>query len=315
MTRRALFLVAIVVVLLVMGSRRSGAVVGQSSTPQVTVVFEDAAINPENRDAANLIKDSGAFQRVADWTNMVVSLSYPIEIKVTDNLPPPIDDPSTWPDGRTIYYPADFLTMSRGVLTSSVADLNSQGRRPSIIPAEKFNADDLTVWSNEFILGHEMGHALMHQLLLPITGLEEDSADGFAVFSTINGQEGIGPAVAAAILFDEVARQQGALKFEEFASDHPTTVQRIFNFICFVAGSDESRLQNSLITQGYIPAFRSVLCPMEWAQLNNGWWVVLRPYLTAGFSAQAAALRDQARQNLDAEYKRLPDLLQQARGG
>jgi hypothetical protein len=54
---------------------------------------------------------------------------------------------------------------------------------------------------------------------------------------------------------------------------------------------------------------------MEWAQLNNGWWVVLRPYLTAGFSAQAAALRDQARQNLDAEYKRLPDLLQQARGG
>src|SRR5437762_2852688 len=100
MPRSALFLVALILLLLVAGSRRTGAVVAHSATPQVTVVFEDAAIKPENRDAANLIKDSGAFQRAADWTNMVVSLAYPFEIKVTDNLPPPIDDPSTWPDGR-----------------------------------------------------------------------------------------------------------------------------------------------------------------------------------------------------------------------
>jgi hypothetical protein len=42
------------------------------------------------------------------------------------------------------------------------------------------------VWGNQFILGHELGHAIIHQLSLPLTGLEEDSAGGFATFFTVN---------------------------------------------------------------------------------------------------------------------------------
>src|SRR5215471_10958256 len=48
-----------------------------SGQPQITVVYQDNAIYPENRDAARLIRESGAFERLADWTNQRVALTYP----------------------------------------------------------------------------------------------------------------------------------------------------------------------------------------------------------------------------------------------
>jgi hypothetical protein len=282
--------------------------VGNAAAPAVTVVYYDEAIKPENRDAVRLIRESGAFQRVADWTNRVLALPYPIEIKVTDDLPTGIDDPSTELDGRTIYYPADWLTMTRQFLVTLVDDVLRQGNPPGAIPREKFNADDLTVWANEFVLGHEMGHALIHQLMPPLTGLEEDAADGFAAFSTLNGTDGSGPALGAATLFDEIALRLGELTFEDYASDHAVTQQRTYNFLCFVVGSDPAGQRHSLVVEGYLPELRAVMCPMQWAQLNYGWWTVLEPHLTTGFRAEAAQARERARQQLIAEEQALQAL-------
>jgi hypothetical protein len=84
---------------------------------------------------------------------------------------------------------SELFTTTRTVLAEAVADINRDKGRPKAISSENFNADVLTVWANEFILGHEMGHALIHQLRLPLTGLEEDSADGFATFFTVNDKQ------------------------------------------------------------------------------------------------------------------------------
>jgi hypothetical protein len=244
----------------------------------------------------------------------VVALPYPLEIRVTDTLPNGIEVPSSELDGRTIYYPAFWLAMTREILTGYVADVLREGRRPSAIPAERFNADDLTIWGNEFILGHELGHALIHQLALPLTGHGEDAADGFAVFSTLNGPDGTGPALGAATLFDEMALRLGALTFEDYSSDHPVVQQRTYNFICYVVGSDPQRLRNSLVVEGYLPELRAIMCPLEWAQLTYGWWTVLEPYFNAGFQAQGTQARTRARQQLTAEERALQELLRQPPG-
>ena len=48
-----------------------------------------------------------------------------------------------------------------------------------------------------------------------------------------------------------------------------------------------------------------MLCGKEWAQLNYGWWTVLEPHLNPSYKKETAAVRQQARQNLEAENSAL----------
>ena len=111
--------------------------------------------------------------------------------------------------------------------------------------------------------------------------MEEDSADGFATFFTVNDKDtGPNAALGAAVLFDAMGSKRPNLTLEDFSSDHPVILQRVYNFLCAVVGSDPQRLQNSLVTDGYIPQIRALLCRKEWTQLNYGWWTLLEPHLT-----------------------------------
>jgi hypothetical protein len=261
---------------------------------QVKVLYEDDAIKPENRDVVEQIRKSGVLERLADWTNEVVALPQDMEVRVTDDVPEGVTDQSTEPDGRTIWIPPSFLTETHKVLAKYVEEVNREGGRPAVFPEEKFNADDLNVLANQYIFGHEMGHALSRQLMLPLTGFEEDTADGFASFYTVN-EEGKEPALAAAMLFDEIAREQGDPTMEQFASDHPITQQRVYNFLCLLEGSDPENLHGPLVDAGYLPESRAPLCPMEWAWLNYGWWTVLEPHFTEAFREQGTEAQEQAR--------------------
>jgi hypothetical protein len=282
---------------------------------RVKIVYDDAGIKPENRDAVKLVRDSGAFERFAGRTSRAVALPHDVEVRITDKVPQGIDDPTTEVDGRTIFWPADFFTTTRTLLAEAVADINRDKGRPKAISSESFNADVLTVWANEFILGHEIGHALIHQLRLPLTGLEEDSADGFATFFTVNDKErGPNAALGAAILFDQLARKQGTVTLEDLSSDHAVVQQRVYNFLCSVVGSDPQRLESSLVTDGYVPQSRALLCRKEWTQLNYGWWTILEPHLTDAYKAETATARQQARKDLDDENAALLAKLRQMRG-
>jgi len=172
------------------------------------------------------------------------------------------------------------------------------------------------VWANQFIFGHEMGHAIIRQLNLPLTGMEEDSADGFATFFTVNDKDtGPNAALGGAVLFDAMGSKRPNLTLEDFSSDHPVILQRVYNFLCAVVGSDPQRLQNSLVTDGYIPKGRAMLCRKEWTQLNYGWWTVLEPHLTDTYKPEAQAAQQQALKDLEEEMKTLPDKVRQIRGG
>jgi hypothetical protein len=80
-------------------------------------------------------------------------------------------------------------------------------------------------------------------------------------------------------------------------------------------GSDPQRLQNPLVTDGYIPQVRALLCRKEWTQLNYGWWTLLEPYLTDSCKKETKAARQQARKDLEEENKALPAKIRQIRGG
>ena len=282
---------------------------------KVTIVYQEEAILPENRDAIKKIRDAGVFERMADRLTKVVALPHDLQIIVTDKLPKGIDCPTTELDGRTILWPAAFSKATHDVLTESLPEVIATKGLPRAISQENFTADVLNVWGNQFILGHELGHAIMHQLSLPLTGLEEDSADGFATFFTVNDKEtGPNAALGAAVLFDAMGSKRPNLTLEDFSSDHAVILQRVYNFLCAVVGSDPQRLQNSLVTDGYIPDLRAMLCPKEWTQLNYGWWTMLEPHLADSYKQEAEAARQQARKGLEDENKALAAKLRQMRG-
>ena len=88
---------------------------------------------------------------------------------------------------------------------------------------------------NQFILGYELGHALIHQLNLPLTGLEEDSADGLATLFTVNDKDtGPNAVRGAAVLFDAMGSKRPNLTLEDFSSDHAVILQRVCKFLSSV---------------------------------------------------------------------------------
>jgi len=282
---------------------------------RVTIVYQDDAILPENRDAIKKIRDSGVFERMADRLTKTVALPHDLQVIVTDKTPKGIDDP-TEIDDRTILWPAAFSKATHDVLTEFLPEVMKSRGEPKAISQENFTADVLNVWANQFILGHEMGHAIIRQLNLPLTGMEEDSADGFATFFTVNDKDtGPNAALGGAVLFDAMGSKRPNLTLEDFSSDHPVILQRVYNFLCAVVGSDPQRLQNSLVTDGYIPKGRAMLCRKEWTQLNYGWWTVLEPHLTDTYKPEAQAAQQQALKDLAEEMKTLPDKVRQIRGG
>jgi hypothetical protein len=126
---------------------------------------------------------------MADRLTMTLALPHDLQIFVTDKAPKGFDDPTTEVDGRTIFWPAAFSKATRDDLAEFLPEVISSKGPPRAISKENFTADVLNVWANQFILGHELGHAMIRQLNLPLTGLEEDSADGFATFFTVNDQD------------------------------------------------------------------------------------------------------------------------------
>ncbi|MEV6319217.1 DUF4344 domain-containing metallopeptidase [Streptomyces sp. NPDC051776] len=277
---------------------------------KVSVVYEDDAIAPEDRHAVEVIRKSRVLEQVADWVNESVALPHDLVVKVTRKVPPGVTDAVTQPDGRTIFVPPAFLTQIEGVL----GDVVKTVKRPALFPEAEYNADDLTSQSFQFVFGHEMGHALQRQLLLANLGLEEVAADGFGSFYTIN-EVGPNPSLAAALLFDALARKEGKLTLEGFSSDHPVTQQRVFNFLCYLDGSDPEKYRGPLVDSGYLPETRAPFCPQAWAMLDYGWWTQLQPHFSKGFKDEGDKAQDDARDHLIAETKALAKDLDKIRSG
>src|SRR5262249_1230491 len=277
---------------------------------------QDDAIQPENRDAIKKIRDLGVFDRMADRLTKAVALPHDLQVIITDKTPKGFDDPTTDVEGRTIFWPAAFSKATHDVLAEFLPEVIASKGAPRAISQENFTADVLNIWGNQFVLGHELGQAIIRQLNLPLTGLEEDSADGFATFFTVNDKDtGPNAALAAAVLFDAMGSKRPNLTLEDFSSDHPVILQRVYNFLCCVVGSDPQHLQSSLATDGYVPEARALLCRKEWTQLNYGWWTLLEPHLTDSSRKETKAVRQQARKDLEDENKVLPAKIRQIRGG
>jgi Putative metallopeptidase len=126
-----------------------------------------------------------------------------------------------------------------------------------------------------FVLFHELGHALIDQLRLPVLGREEDAADqigAFFILRTPNSSQ----ALAGALWFFK----QRTLFYtrQHFAGEHSLGPQRQTNLACWAYGSDPSKY-SYLLNGPFLPKQRAVRCAEEYAQLDSAVRRLLEPHV------------------------------------
>lgn len=122
---------------------------------------------------------------------------------------------------------------------------------------------------------HEVGHALVSVLDLPVTGREEDAVDQLAALILVDGTE---DGDEAAINGVRGLPDDESLDDIAFADEHALNGQRFYNVLCLVYGQDPDA-HPEWASDGTLPEYRAERCPDEYAQTHAAWQRLLGPYL------------------------------------
>ena len=135
----------------------------------------------------------------------------------------------------------------------------------------------LTAWIGSMLhqLYHELAHALVDMLSLPVLGREEDGADHFAVIVLLGHPSGWHLVLGAADYFREMAAVETELGLDP-ANRHPFFSQRYYNMLCLTYGSDAAQ-HEFLVKHGRLPESRAGSCRSEYLRAVHGWGTLLEP--------------------------------------
>jgi hypothetical protein len=228
----------------------------------VNVSFHAVSAHPE---MVQILVDSNIFQQLADSVNDMLVLPTALPVVFTGCASPTaFYDPAT----RQVTMCYELL-----LLAAVLADANNDSDE---------GMAEAMLGTGAFFMLHEIGHALVHMLKLPITGSEEDSVDNLATLILLSGDETDETAVFAALQnFWALANQveAGSSKMP-FWDEHSLNTQRMFDLACLVYGSDPQRFGN-LVGEDGLPRERAVRCPAEYEQKNRAWSKLLKPHYRA----------------------------------
>lgn len=126
------------------------------------------------------------------------------------------------------------------------------------------------------IIYHEVGHAVVNVMEIPVTGREEDAVDQFAVWWLAGNDEGDLSIIDAALGFyeDPEGDARSGSSEDSLADEHSLSQQRYYNFLCWVYGSNTSAHAN-LLDEEWLTSARAERCEDEFQQLNTSWDVLM----------------------------------------
>lgn len=140
-------------------------------------------------------------------------------------------------------------------------------------PQAEFVADNLVA-----IFYHELGHALIDQLELPVLGREEDAAD---ILSVLLIDEVWEPEIAQEIVANNalafaMRAEAGAEYDPGYWGVHGHDLQRYYTHVCLFYGADPDAREEFAIA-AELPEERASGCPEERQLAEDSWWTYLQP--------------------------------------
>jgi Putative metallopeptidase len=134
-----------------------------------------------------------------------------------------------------------------------------------------------------FVICHEIAHAAITQMGLPVLGRSEDAADSFATLRMIKlGTEFSSRVLAEAAKgwFLAARRDQKSGETVVYYDEHGLSQQRAYQIVCLMVGSDKDRYQD-LARETRLPPDRQESCATDYGDASNSWNLLLQPHLRA----------------------------------
>lgn len=160
-----------------------------------------------------------------------------------------------------------------------------------------------------WIFYHEMAHALIHQLDLPVLGKEEDAADQLAILLSDELWDAeyadlINSSASSAFWLANKTTLEKAPGWDEHATDQ----QRHFSIACLYYGANPEQREAVLEAVG-LPPERAELCIEERALLERSWGEVVDRLSTDEFNHKLRFERSGELKNQSASIALLVDTL------
>jgi len=134
-----------------------------------------------------------------------------------------------------------------------------------------------------FVICHEVAHAAMTQMKLPVLGRAEDAADSFATLRLIR----IGSAFSRRVLaeatkgwFLSARRDQETGDKVVYYDEHGLDQQRAYQIVCLMVGSDKSKFKD-LASETKLPEDRQDSCAEDYSGASYAWDLLLKSHLRA----------------------------------
>jgi hypothetical protein len=135
-----------------------------------------------------------------------------------------------------------------------------------------------------FVAAHEMGHAVISELDLPVLGREEDAADAFA---TIGALKVVANDFSHRVLeeaakgwFWAARREQKDGERPAYYGAHGLNEQRAYQIVCLMVGSDPVKFK-ALADARKLPDDRQRSCAWDFETAARSWERVVAPHRRA----------------------------------
>jgi hypothetical protein len=127
-----------------------------------------------------------------------------------------------------------------------------------------------------FALHHELGHLLIDEYSIPVTGREEDSADSYAAFALGPSAPPLELIAFIQWLLDMGSRGERERAKLKWWAEHSLEEQRAFQLVCLLAGMRPEHF-SSLPGEFGAPEARVQQCQQEANRNMRSWQVLLLP--------------------------------------
>jgi hypothetical protein len=176
--------------------------------------------------------------------------------------------------------PADF-DMFKSRITDAVHALGNHPRLKSLSPMRRQQLAEFVSGNMLFVLLHELAHATISELELPVLGKEEDAADSFASLTLINiksqfSERVLAEAAKGWFMADRRDAKEGEM--ELYYDEHGLNQQRAYQIVCYMVGADPVRFKD-LATETKLPKDRQESCSDDYRRAAKAWTVLLGDHL------------------------------------